>query len=331
GANFRPLTNREYFQMTGRAGRRGIDEAGYAFILVDFNFFVPDEFPQLREDAVEPLQSRFQLSYNTVLNLTRGLSAEEIAVVLEKHFAAYQLRRRRREAEQEVAAARAALARAQEAAEQQKGKAAARAARRAQRALRRALARLEALPPETRFHDEFDAKRALLEALDYIRDGELTARGLLAAQLHVQELLMTEFYFDGFFHEWDVDQINAVAVAVDYEPRRHEGRPRHNVFDVARVRSLVRFLEDMESAYGEPTVRFNDHLSWVAYRWSQGSTFDELLVGAYVDEGDIVYAFRRGIDVLRQLRNAVRDDESLAAKLTECIRRMDRDEVSIVL
>src|SRR5690606_37618401 len=122
------------------------------------------------------------------------------------------------------------------------------------------------------------------------------------------------------FHEWDVDQINAEAVAVYYEPRRYEGRPKHNVFDVARVRALVRFLEDMDAPYGEPTVRFNDHLSLSAYRWSQGADFDELLQGAYVDEGDIVYAFRRAIDVLRQLRNAVREDAALAGKLQECIR-----------
>src|SRR5690606_35187409 len=33
GSNFRPLSNREYFQMAGRAGRRGIDREGHAVML----------------------------------------------------------------------------------------------------------------------------------------------------------------------------------------------------------------------------------------------------------------------------------------------------------
>ena len=35
GITFRPMTNLEYFQMAGRAGRRGIDPKGTAYILAD--------------------------------------------------------------------------------------------------------------------------------------------------------------------------------------------------------------------------------------------------------------------------------------------------------
>ncbi len=82
---------------------------------------------------------------------------------------------------------------------------------------------------------------------------------------------------------------------------------------------------------GFPTVQFNDHVSALAYRWSNGENFTKLLEESAVDEGDLVFAFRRGIDLLRQVRNATIDDLSLNAKLRECISLMDRDEVSIWL
>ena len=39
GTSFRPISNREYFQMAGRAGRRGIDTVGYVFTIADLSYF----------------------------------------------------------------------------------------------------------------------------------------------------------------------------------------------------------------------------------------------------------------------------------------------------
>lgn len=50
-----------------------------------------------------------------------------------------------------------------------------------------------------------------------------------------------------------------------------------------------------------------------------------------IDEGDLVFAFRRGIDLLRQVRNVAAEDAYLRNKLKECIARMDRDQVSVML
>jgi len=64
--------------MAGRAGRRGIDEEGFAFMVVDLNYFDPSQFPSMKEDEVEPLQSQFSLTYNSILNLVKNYSEEEI-------------------------------------------------------------------------------------------------------------------------------------------------------------------------------------------------------------------------------------------------------------
>ncbi len=94
----------------------------------------------------------------------------------------------------------------------------------------------------------------------------------------------------------------------------------------------VKRLAELEARLvGVTSVRFNDHAAQLAYRWSRGEEFSRLLRGAYQDEGDIVYLLRRGIDLLRQVRFVCGEDELLRGKLHECIQRIDRDEVSIVL
>jgi len=56
-----------------------------------------------------------------------------------------------------------------------------------------------------------------------------------------------------------------------------------------------------------------------------------LMKGSSYAEGDVVSSFRRAIDLLRQVRAACKDDLALADKITETIRRIDRDVVEVVL
>ncbi len=330
GKTFRALSNREYFQMAGRAGRRGMDDCGYVFTVINFSFFSPNEFPSMREDEVEPLQSRFNLSYNTVINLIRNYSEDEIRAVLEKNFASYQSRVQAERLRQQLAATEAELARVAEVKGRGRGD-------RQKRKLSRRLAilqrTLKKLPGAEAFHAEFEAKRALLEAMDYIdENGQPTARGMFAAYINGNELLITELFFDGVFHDWPEDDLNALATTIDYEPRKGETRPSRHAFDIRPVFKAIQLIREMELAFlGYSELEFNDHVARAAQAWSRGKSFTDVLGMAELDEGDLVYAFRRGIDVLRQVRNAAREDAALAAKLSDCIARMDRDEVSILL
>lgn len=93
GITFRYLNSKEYFQLAGRAGRRGIDKIGYSIALVDKHFADIDKIIKFTSKDVEPIISQFKLTYNTVLNLIKNHTPEEIEVILKSNFD-YYLRRK---------------------------------------------------------------------------------------------------------------------------------------------------------------------------------------------------------------------------------------------
>ncbi len=71
GESFAPLRRREFLQMAGRAGRRGMDEAGYVYVRVNPVHVRPAELHQMLHGEPEPVLSRFNTTYATLLNLYR--------------------------------------------------------------------------------------------------------------------------------------------------------------------------------------------------------------------------------------------------------------------
>ena len=82
----RPLNSKEYFQLAGRAGRRGIDTVGYAVTAVNRREFDMEHYLKISSKDTEPIRSQFTLSINTVINLINNHSAEEIERILKSNF-----------------------------------------------------------------------------------------------------------------------------------------------------------------------------------------------------------------------------------------------------
>jgi ATP-dependent RNA helicase HelY len=83
------LTPGEYTQLTGRAGRRGIDEQGYAVVIhqreVDF-----ERVAGLATRRTYELTSSFRPSYNMAVNLVRNYTPEEAHHLLNSSFGQFQ-------------------------------------------------------------------------------------------------------------------------------------------------------------------------------------------------------------------------------------------------
>ena len=69
GLGFRHLKAREYHQMSGRAGRRGIDTIGYVYAQIIPSYADFNEIRGIISDEIEPIESQFNLSYSSILNL----------------------------------------------------------------------------------------------------------------------------------------------------------------------------------------------------------------------------------------------------------------------
>ncbi len=100
GREFRMLLNREFFQMAGRAGRRGFDETGHVFIQIDPDH--PEETGFFKESDVEMVHGRLTVSANTVLSLLMWKTDEEIEHFLKSNFSAFQKRRRLNEVSKKI-------------------------------------------------------------------------------------------------------------------------------------------------------------------------------------------------------------------------------------
>src|SRR4029077_14938016 len=83
------LTAGEYTQLTGRAGRRGIDVEGHAVVLWQPGMD-PGAVAGLASTRTYPLNSSFRPSYNMAVNLTGWAGRARASALLESSFAQFQ-------------------------------------------------------------------------------------------------------------------------------------------------------------------------------------------------------------------------------------------------
>lgn len=381
GVRFRALSAQEFQQMTGRAGRRGKDRHGLAFIGVDASQRGP--LVDYTHMPLEPVASQFFVTESTVLNLLRTFGKERALDVLGRNFREFARRRQERIEQEQLAALLAERDRLWGLGCPHLGTAACPLERRrlrneeadlrrrrrhrhnrrgrltidrrltalAQeltvredcpktpdpcrpleapfRALRERLALAERggeAETRARYRAEMDRVCDLLSRLGYIQGEELLGRGRIARHLHVEPILLTELLFEGFFHRESPEAIGAIVAGVDYDARHDDncfGLPA-----VAAAREVDRLARRLRAQGAQ--IGFDPVVCPLVLAWAQGQAFADILTRTTISEGDFIGAVRRSLDLLRQLRAAVRADAALVERLEEASRRLDRAEARVV-
>jgi len=96
GTHFANLRTRDYFQMAGRAGRRGMDEQGFVYTRINPHHIEYGQVLKIITGKPEPIRSQFNATYATLLNLYRSYG-EKLFDIYPKSLHYYQNSPRGRE------------------------------------------------------------------------------------------------------------------------------------------------------------------------------------------------------------------------------------------
>jgi len=287
GVQMNYMKSRDYLQMAGRAGRQGLDKSGLVISILEDEDLREAPLSRYHSGKVEPITSRFNLSYSTVLNLYDRLGGSGLLAAYDKSFAAFQAqtgseatRKKKRNA------ARAAL-----------------------------LARVQILRDAGYLGEEGLLPRG--KVAQRINGYEIQATELLfSGVLDKMDMHQLAATFTALIHE---ERRRA-------ELRGHRREPGKLMAEAeAAVRRFVaiELLQGVETPVKQPDWG----IAAAVDCWSRGGTVDDLERLAHTDAGDVVRTLRMAIQMMRQVRMTVGKGEALGARLEEAIVAINRDVV----
>lgn len=395
----RMLTASEFLQMSGRAGRRGMDEVGFVTI-VGTPFQSPEEVAELVLSDANPLESRFSPSYSMVLNLLQRFSLDEAKELIMKSFGYFsagsrmqpvlkqfeqnerdiaernfvchykltddefikydkmrhlyvqnrvtykkickQEQSKRRPLSQEVIAFRD---KNRELLEQLHNFPCDRCNRYKKHAKNiEVLGRLETRQAKLQkemerqrdlYWNNFLAHRAVLTEKFYLKDDYPTEYGMTTSQIRSEnELYIAEIIFSNVLEGLTPAQLAAVICAITTEDLRIDipylpiSQPVRKTLNL--IRNIRRKIEKIQSKYQiEAPMYVNPYFSSLIELWVEGAEWESITEQIDMGEGDIVRAFKRTVDVLRQFTTIDNVPESLVFTAREAIDKILREPVDI--
>ncbi len=326
------LTPLTYTQLTGRAGRRGIDDHGYAVVLWNPRLRFGD-VAGLVSNRTFTLVSAFRPSYNMVVNLIARLSPEEARSVLGRSLAQYQADREVVILEQQLQEGRRSLAELNSAARR-------RGSEEAQRRMRRTARKVEDLRSKLKskketLANEFDELTEVLRRRGHLEGWTLADSGkLLGGIYHESDLLIAEAVTGGHLDGLDQPSFAAMLACCTYEPRGGDVpiEPRWPTAALrrrwARLSELHESLAATEAAcLGRPRTRPPDGgFATAAYGWTAGVPLARVL-DDHTTPGDFVRNVKLVCDLARQVER-VAPDPATTATASAVAKSMFRGVVS---
>ncbi len=394
----RQLTASEFLQMSGRAGRRGMDEVGHV-VVVNHPFEPVEDAGKLAQAPSDPLSSRFTPSYGMILNLLQRHTIEEAQELIEKSFGQFMvsqeleplylqtlniereldrlakplcpgelgdlpLYKKRLEA---VHSKEKQLKLIQRGLPKENKDAGGVALAEVKTQIREMLDLANGMPChgcpvqkpcskqteriehlrarhkqiEKRIHWQsgrywrtFEALANILRIEGYIQGDTPTTLGLMAATIRgTNELFLTEVALSGVLETLRPPELAGVITALVTEDDRVSNTIRAATSPQVEIalgqilktaKHVLRLQKEFEI---EVPVSFSPVFSGLCQMWAEGSNWDEIRNASPFDEGDIVRALRRTLDLCRQFIRAPGMPEPLVAACQKAEALIARDEV----
>ncbi len=288
GINFDYMRTRDFLQMAGRAGRQGLDDEGLVYTMLSPRDLQEAPVERLLAGDPEPVESRFRLSFASLLHLTRRLGQKRVHEAWEKSFNQFQHR---------------------DASKKEQGR------------NRRLQARF------INSHLDYLSELSYLRGDDLLPRGKV-AQHINGYELQVTELLFQGILEDRTAEELAVIFVGLIhEERRTFEPirvsRRLHGDLRREVDGV--LRRLFRVAQQFDLP--QPPKRAEWGLTGAVMDWVRGCPFEELEGAGPSTPGDICRSFRLAIQLMRQARRVTDSDLDLYAALGEAMECLNRDEV----
>jgi superfamily II RNA helicase len=288
GISFDYMSTRDYMQMAGRAGRQGIDTEGLVYSLLSPRDLAEAPLQRLFSGRPEPVESRFKLSFSSLLHLVARLGRARVPEAWEKSFDQFQHR---------VAGAK----------QEQKNR------REQRRVLDAHLACLDELGYLE--GDELTPRGKIARLINgyELQATELIFRGTLE-NLSVEALGVV---FVGLvFEERRKNDETFVSARLHGNLRTSVTRELNALRLQAGKFGLLEAIKPPDWGMSAPLVA-----------WLEGKGFEELEQLTEATPGDVVRTFRLAQQLARQVRRAIDPKWDLHEKLGELMEAINRDEV----
>ncbi len=305
GQEMRLLTPNEYRQLTGRAGRRGMDMHGSA--VIPYSPWEPFEssFQRITGELL-PVTSAFVIRYNSVLNLWKPGDVQHLRRICASSLREYQ--RYMRWELDELHRLELRHNKAKKSGKKKKGAASDGAAL----ALEKRREKIGAYPLSRAGAAELDGTIFALRALGFIgQDEQLTLKGrLLRSIFHPVGALIIELIVQGILDELTVSELAEVCSWFTFNSdKRVKNRNVVHAKLVQVRRQLWHIVQHINGVEQRAAINFTPGIApefhGVALAWSRGMSLSGLMNRIDLAEGDILMSINQTIDLLQQVQAAV--------------------------
>ena len=268
GREFMPLSPTEFHQMTGRAGRRGMDHIGFA-LAIPGKFMDIRLMAKLMSSPPSDVSSQIKINFSMVLNLLLSHTPDQIEDLLRKSFAAYMMIRTKRKQRLKPSGEN---------------------------------------DPKQLWQDFVRHLDFLKDTGYADKSGRLTADGIWASQLRVdQPLMIAEGFRRGVFPKND-PALLAAMTAIFVNERESDEKidkgfmPKTLINTFFKVKKgLASFSARMAQKGFEARPLILSPAA-VLYAWASGFPWEKVLTIAKMEEGDLSMLILRTADNLRHIR-----------------------------